>query len=117
MNKPKTFPKTHRRATLKSKRRCSQLLTLAGRVCSIDLTPLGHVSCVLDTPAGRLKALSDAACVHLPQLRPGRSMRVVLLRLRRETPYGSWDWQLLACRGLEGSDLADTKLHLEGTPT
>jgi hypothetical protein len=86
MNKPKTFPKTHRRAPLKSKRRRSQLLTLAGRVCSI-------------------------------QLRPSRSVRVVLLRLRRETRYGSWTWQLLACRGLDGSDLADTNLHFEGTPT
>lgn len=117
MNKPKTFPKTHRRATLNSTRRCSQLLTLAGRVRSIDLTPLGHVSCVLDTPAGRLKTLSDAACVHLPQLRPSRSVRVVLLRLRRETPYGSWNWQLLACRGLDESDLADKNLRFEGTPT
>lgn len=102
------------RRTSSKKRRSSQLRTITGRVRSIELTPLGHVSCVLDTPAGRRKALSDAASVHLPELSRGRSTRVVLLRLRRETSYGAWDWQLLACQGLDERDIPDTNLHFEG---
>ena len=91
------------------------LRTLAGRVRATSLTPDGHAACVFDTPAGRLRALSDAAVVHLPELRRGRPVKVVLLRLRRETSYGQWDWQLLACQGLEEGDLVAVNTTYEGS--
>ena len=91
------------------------LRTLTGRVRMTTLTPDGHAACVFDTPAGRLRALSDAAVIHLPELRQGRPVQVVLLRLRRETPYGLWNWQLLACQGLDESDLIDTNTTYEGS--
>ena len=75
-----------------------QLLTLTARVRSVELTPLGHVSCVLDTSAGRLRALSDAAAVHMPELRPGTKVQVVLLQFHRATADAQWHWQLLCCR-------------------
>lgn len=88
-----------------TRRRESQSLrTLTAQVRSVDLTPAGHAACVFDTPAGRLRALSDAAAVHLPELRRGHRVQVVLLRLRRETTHGTWDWQLLACQDLDESD-------------
>ena len=91
------------------------LRTLAGRVRATSLTPDGHAACVFDTPAGRLRALSDAAVVHLPELRRGRPVKVILLRLRRETSYGQWDWQLLACQGLDEADLIDVNTTYEGS--
>ena len=91
------------------------LRTLTGRVRATNVTPDGHAACVFDTPAGRLRALSDAAVVHLPELRQGRPVQVVLLRLRRETPYGLWNWQLLACQGLDESDYVETNTTFEGS--
>jgi hypothetical protein len=90
------------------------LRTLSGHVRNVTLTPEGHASCVFDTPAGRLRALSDAAVVHLPELRRGRRVQVVLLRLRRDTDYGTWDWQLLACQGLDEPEVVDVCVHAEG---
>lgn len=77
-----------------------QLRTLVASVRTVELTPLGHVSCVLDSPAGRLRALSDAAAVHLPELRPGTRVQVVLLQFHRATADAQWHWQLLCCRAV-----------------
>jgi hypothetical protein len=88
----------------KRRREAQPLSTLTGQVRSVALTQEGHVACVFDTSAGRLRALSDAASVHLPELHCGRRVQVVLLRLRRETVHGTWDWQLLACQGMDESD-------------
>ena len=91
------------------------LRTLTGRVRATHLTPDGHAACVFDTPAGRLRALSDAAVVHLPELRHDRRVQVVLLKLRRETSYGCWDWQLLACQGLAEDDAVAKSTTDEGS--
>lgn len=99
----------------KRRRESQPLRTLKGRVRSVGLTHEGHAACVFDTPAGRLRALSDAAVIHLPELRQGRRVQVVLLRLRRETMHGTWDWQLLACQGLDESDCVDVSVDFEGS--
>jgi len=99
----KTFHQTNRHDA-RPRRDTPALRTFTGRVRSVTLTPSGHAACVLDTSAGRLRALSDAATVHMPVLGVGLSVEVVLLRIHRNTWYGSWDWQLLACRGVELAD-------------
>lgn len=96
----KTSRQTNRHAA-RPRRDTQTLRTFAGRVRSVTLTPDGHAACVIDTSAGRLRALSDAAAIHLPVLRAGVNVQVVLLRIRRETWHGSWDWQLLACQSVE----------------
>lgn len=97
----------------KRRRDSQSLRTLEAQVRSVGLTPEGHAACVFDTPAGRLRALSDAAVVHLPEVRRGRRVQVVLLRLRRETVYGTWDWQLLACQGADESDGVGVSADIE----
>ncbi len=92
---------TNRHNARPRKREPSTLITIAGQVRSIALTREGYVSCVVDGPAGRLRALSDATTIHLPELRPGRRIRAVLLRMQRETGEGRWQWRLLAAQGEE----------------
>lgn len=99
---------TNRHAARGPRREAPSLLTVTARVRSIALTSQGHVSCVIDGPAGRLRALSDASTVHLPELRPGRTIRAVLLRIQRHGDGVSWPWQLLACQATEVTgDLVD----------
>lgn len=101
-----------RRSAASHRDRRPQLLTVTGRVRSIVLTPQGHLSCVLDTQAGRLKALSDAVSVHLPELKVGTQVQVVLLRLRRATPDAVWHWQLLCCRPLLATEATEAKRRI-----
>jgi hypothetical protein len=82
---------------------------LKGRVRTSRLTQDGRAACVLDTESGQLRAFSDAAAVHLPELRCGRLVHVVVLRLRRRTTVGNWNWQLLACRGVDNIDAANLR--------
>ncbi|MBA2722784.1 MAG: hypothetical protein H0U56_07765 [Methylibium sp.] len=96
-----------------------QLVTVTATVRAAEITPLGHLACRLDAPEANYSAIGDPIVASLVELKPGMSVRAVLLRLRCALPSAPWQWQLLCCRVVEAgarptATTDATTVHFEG---